>query len=459
MTIRRVPPHSRDSEESVLGGILFHGQAFDRVGPLLEPTDFYDVRHEKIFAAMLALSLTSQPIDLITVAEQMRRDGTMAALSHAGSEAYLAELANANPTTDNLETHARIVRDKSTRRRMILALSQGIDAGYADQDPIDEYVSRTTELVFNAAQHRQVGQSLHSVGDVLVEVLSAIDVRSQQRRTVTGVPTGFEQFDELTAGLQPADLIILGARPSMGKTAFALNVVTRSALDHNIPALIFSVEMSRQSLVERMLSAESGVAAKSLRIGRLTQTDWLHLNQAAGGSHALRRSGLAHAPIVLNDESLKLAQLRTLARRWHLQAVAPRGTGLGLIVIDYLQLMPTEQARKQDNRTEEVRKLSAGLKGLAKELGVPVVVLSQLSRDLEKRQDKRPVCADLRDSGAIEQDADVILFLYRDWVYNKASDPTQAELHVAKHRNGALDMIPLSFDGPVMRFVEEGDGA
>lgn len=454
MTLRRIPPHSRDSEESVLGGVLFHDASFDRVGPLLEPTDFYDVRHEKIFAAMLALSLSSQPIDLITVAEQMRRDNTIGVLSHVGSEAYLAELANHNATTDNLETHARIVRDKSTRRRMILALSQCLDAGYSDQESLDEYVSTTTEQVFQAAQHRQAGQSLHAVGDVLVEVLSAVDVRSQQRRTVTGVPTGFDQFDELTAGLQPSDLIILGARPSMGKTAFALNVITRSALDHDIPALIFSVEMSRQSLVERMLAAESGVTAKNLRIGRLSQTEWVQLNQAAGGSHALRRPGLAHAPITLNDESLKLAQLRTLARRWHLQAVAPRRSRLGLIVIDYLQLLPTEQARKQDNRNEEVRKLSAGLKGLAKELGVPVVVLSQLSRDLEKRQDKRPVCADLRDSGAIEQDADVILFLYRDWVYNKTSEPTQAELHVAKHRSGALDMIPLHFNGPIMRFIE-----
>lgn len=449
-----VYPSDLTAERAVLGAILFHGSSFAQVGDLLTGEDFYLFHHGKIFEAMAALASQARPIDLVTVIDEMRVQQSFGALAAHGSEAYLAQLANDAAGSDiaHLAVHARLIREKATRRKLMIAAEEIRRLAAGEER---DYLERSQQLVFEV-QQRQGTTALYPIGDVLRDVLLDLDRRSERQELVTGVPTGFAALDEITAGLQPTDSIVLAARPSMGKTAFALNLVTRAALDHKIPCLVFSVEMSRQALVERMLAAEAQVHAHDLRIGRLNATDWHKIGEAASGSVAKGRPGLAQAGITLNDDGmLRMTQLRAMARRWRTGPAFARGQQLGLVVVDYLQLLTVEQTRGEQNRTQQVAKLSKELKALAKELEVPIVILSQLSRDLEKRQDKRPILADLRDSGAIEQDADVVLFLYRDHVYNKQALPTDAECIVAKQRNGRTGTLPMRFEGHLMRFVDE----
>ena len=452
--IRRVLPFSIDAEESVLGGILFSGRALSQVADLIESADFYDKRHETIFTAMVELEQRSRPIDIITVAEEMRRQGTIAALSASGSEAYLAELANKIASVDNITQHARIVRSKSTARRLILAASDIVDKGYGDQLEVDEYIDQAQQAVFEI-QSRSSRASYEPVRRILHGAIKALEGRYHRKQAITGVPTGYAAFDEMTAGLQPGDLIIIAARPSMGKTSFVMNCAQNAALDHGMPVLVFSLEMSKQSLIERVLCCEARVESQKLRSGFLESRDWIGITKAA--------ARVAEAPMWIDDSgSPSLMEIRAKCRRWRSDPnVFPHGIGeqgageppLGLVVIDYLQLVHGSSNSRDSSREREISEISRGLKALAKELGLPMVALSQLNRSVESRADKRPMSSDLRESGAIEQDADLICFIYRDEVYNKESDDKGvAEIIIGKQRNGPTGTVRLAFLNQYTRF-------
>lgn len=440
-------PHSEDAEEAVIGGILFSGRAITNVADLIEAQDFYDARHEAIYAAMVELDQRSRPIDLITVAEELRQKGTMAKLAAVGSEAYLAELANKTATVENITQHARIVRAKSTSRRLILAASGIVEKGYSDQIEIEDYIDQAQQAVFEV-QGRSSRQSYEPVRRILLGAIKALEARYHRKQAITGVPSGYADFDELTAGLQPGDLVIIAARPSMGKTSFVMNCAQNAALDHGMPVLVFSLEMSKESLIERVLCSEARVESQKLRSGFLENRDWLHITKAA--------ERVAGASMWIDDSgSPTLMELRAKCRRWRSDpSVFPKGLEQqGLVVIDYLQLVHGSSQGRDNSREREISEISRGLKALAKELRVPVVALSQLNRSVESRADKRPQLSDLRESGAIEQDADLICFIYRDEVYNKETpDKGVAEIIIGKQRNGPTGTARLAFLNQYTRF-------
>lgn len=446
--LRRVMPHSLDAEESVLGGILFSGSAIAQVADLVEAADFYDKRHECIFEAMRSLFAQSVRIDIITVAEAMRQQGTISALSASGGDAYLAELANQNASTDNIALHARIVRDHSTARKLILVGSDIADRGYGGQLAIEEYLEEAQRAVFEVAM-RFGGHSYEDIKPLLHRAIKRLEARYHNKQAVTGVPTGFPEFDEMTAGLQDGDLIIIGGRPSMGKTSFVMNCAQYAAIEHGTPSLVFTCEMSGDALTERLLASEARVDSNSLRTGLLQAADWNKLSRAT--------KRISESKIAIDGRSTTLAQIRARALRWRSDPryFAPKSddtrTQHGLVVIDYLQML--RGTGRERSREQEVSALSRGLKELAKELQCPVVVLSQLNRECESRTDKRPVSADLRDSGGIEQDADLICFLYRDEFYHPDSDDKGvAELIVRKQRNGITGTVRLAWAGQFTRF-------
>ncbi|HNN92163.1 MAG TPA: replicative DNA helicase [Pseudomonadota bacterium] len=445
---RRVMPHSIDAEESVLGGILFSGGAIARVADFVEPEDFYDTRHQAIFTAMRSLFAQSRPIDIITVAEEMRQQGTISTLSASGSEAYLAELANKIASTDNIALHARIVRDRATARKLILVGSDIVDRGYGGQLNVEEYLEEAQRAVFEVAM-RFGSHSYEDIKPLLHRAIKRLETRYHNKQAVTGVPTGYPKFDEMTAGLQPGDLIIVGGRPSMGKTSFAMNCAEYAAIEHGTPALVFSCEMSGDALTERLLASEARVDSNRLRTGLLQSADWNKLSRAT--------KRISEAKICIDGRSTTLAQIRARALRWRSDPryFAPKSddtrTQHGLIVIDYLQLL--HGTGRERSKEQEVSAICRGLKELAKELQVPVVVLSQLNRECESRTDKRPVSADLRDSGSIEQDADVICLMYRDEFYHPDTDEKGvAELIVPKQRNGITGTVRLAWSGQFTRF-------
>lgn len=446
----RVPPNSRDAEESVIGGVLFSGRAITQVADLLVPDDFYDIKHEAIFAAMLELDQRSQPIDLITVAEQMRQSGTLSKLAAVGSEAFLAELANKVATVENIVHHAGIVRATSTKRRLIRATSGIAERGYNPDMEADQYLDQAQQAVFEISS-RSNRQSYEPVRKVLHNAIKALEQRFSRKEAVTGVPSDYVKFDEMTAGMQPGDLIIIAARPSMGKTSFVMNCAQNAALNHNIPTLVFSLEMSKESLIERVLCSEARIDAQRLRTGMLETRDWIGITKAA--------SRVAEAPMWIDDSgSPTLMEIRSKCRRWRSDiSVFARGAAEqhqhGLVVIDYMQLVHGSSAGAEQSREREISEISRGLKALAKELRVPVVALSQLNRSVESRADKRPMPSDLRESGAIEQDADLICFIYRDEVYNKETpDKGVAEIIIGKQRNGPTGTVRLAFFNQYTRF-------
>ena len=446
-TGRRILPHSFDAEESVLGGVLFYGKALTYVADILTPADFYDGKHEAIYAAMVELDQKSRPIDLITVAEQMRQTGSLSKLAAVGSEAYLAELANKIGTTENIAQHARIIRGKSTARRLILEASKIVDTGYGDTLEVDDYIDQAQQAMFDVA-NRSNRQSYEPVRRILHTAIKALEQRYARKQAVTGVPTGYVQFDDMTAGFQPGDLVIIAARPSMGKTAFAMSCVQNAALDHKVPSLVFSLEMSKESLIERVLCSEGRVESQKLRAGFLESRDWIHITKAA--------SRIAEAPLWIDDGgSPSLMEIRAKCRRWRSDPTVFKDgiDQIGLIMIDYLQLVHGSPQGREQSREREISEISRGLKALAKELRVPVVALSQLNRSVESRADKRPMASDLRESGAIEQDADVICFIYRDEFYNRDSpDKGVAEIIIGKQRNGPTGTARLSFLNQYTRF-------
>jgi len=435
--LRRVPPQSLEAEESVLGGIMLDNTVIDRVIGVLQPDDFYRGAHRKVFRAMVDLTERSEPVDLITLSETLKARGELA---EVGGAAYLAELTERVPTAANAAHYAKIVRERSILRGLIEASTEIATRGYQAPANVDELLDHAERLIFSI-QERKVKQAFAKLSEVLVDSIKMIERLYEQKQAVTGVPTGFADLDALTAGLQPSDLIIVAGRPSMGKTAFVLCIAEHAALRTDTGVAIFSLEMAKEQLAMRMLCSEARVDLARVRTGHLSDREFPKLAMAAGR--------LGDAPIYIDDTpALSVLELRAKARRLKRDAAAK----LGLVIVDYIQLMRSSEGK--DNREQEISEISRSLKALAKELGVPVVALSQLNRQVESRTPPVPRLADLRESGAIEQDADVICFLYRDEYYNPEDTEKQgvAEVHIAKQRNGPIGKIELTFLKEYTRF-------
>ncbi len=462
---RLVPPHSQEAEESVIGGILVHSRKFNDVAEFLVPEDFYHPALRAIYEAMIECDASSKPIDSITVVEQMRALDTLDKLRAFNGPDYLTELMAKVVTVENIGYHARIVRGKATARRLVEACREISARGYGEYGDVDQYIDEAEKQIFEIAQRSQK-QSYEPIKTVLYTTIKNLEKRYEQKKAVTGVPTGYHKLDAMTAGLQPGDLIIIAARPSMGKTSFVMNMVLNAAMSkqrtddgkekHPFPALVFSLEMSKESLCERLLCSEARVDSMKLRGGFLETKDWIRITTAAGK--------LAEAPILIDDSgSPTLLEIRAKARRWRADnnLFWMGAEQMGVIVIDYLQLIQG-RASKDDNRQKEIAEISRGLKALAKELRCPVIALSQLNRSLESRADKRPMMSDLRESGAIEQDADVIAFIYRDEVYSKdqckEEDKGVAEIIIGKQRNGPTGTARLAFLNMYTRFENLAEG-
>jgi len=433
-TLRKVPPQSLDAEESVLGGILFDMHALDRVIEVLGVDDFYRESHRKIFRAMLALSEKGEPIDLITLSDTLKARGE---LQEIGGATYLAELVDKVPSAANIAHYARIVREKAILRHLINVCNEVSSRCYSGQEDIEPFLDEAERLIFDVSEKR-VRPSFFKMGDLIMDTIKTVERLFERKELVTGVPTGFLDLDRLTAGLQSSDLIIVAARPSMGKTSFVLNVAQYVALHANIPVGLFSLEMSKEQLVLRMLCSEARVDNAKVRTGYLGERDFPRLAMAAGR--------LAEAPIYIDDTpGQNVLELRAKARR------LKREANIGLVIIDYLQLM--RGLTTQENRTQELSEISRSLKSLSKELNVPVIALSQLNRQVEQRADRRPIMSDIRESGSIEQDADVIMFIYRDEVYKQDSqDEGIAEIIIGKQRNGPTGTVRLAFRREYTRF-------
>ncbi len=436
----RAPPHSLEAEQSVLGGLLIDSSAWDQVADVVLAEDFYRPDHRLIFEGIGALATTGKPCDVVTVSEHLERNGR---LEDAGGLAYLGTLARDTPTAANVRTYAEIVRERSLLRRLI-AVGTGIAASAFNNEGSSarDLVDRAEQGVFAIAEAGFRGRDgAVPVRTLLPEIIDQIDELHTNPDKPRGLNTGFADFDKLTGGLRPGDLVVVAGRPSMGKSALAVNIAEYAAINPNIRAsvAIFSMEMPSDQVVTRMLSSIGSVPLASLRSGRISDEDWVRITGAT--------SQLSEAKIFVDETpALTPTELRARARR------VKREHGLGLIVVDYLQLMQVPGTK--ENRATEIAEISRGLKVLAKELAVPVIALSQLNRSVEQREHKKPVMSDLRESGSIEQDSDIILLIYRDEVYNR--DTTKkgiAEIDVAKHRNGEIGTFLLTFQGQYTRFV------
>jgi replicative DNA helicase len=432
----RVPPQDLDAEKAVLSSILLDNTALNAVYPELKPEDFYHPAHRQLFSSMIALFDESQPIDLHTLADWLNGRKLLDAL---GGPVFLAELADYEATAANVAHHARIVHDKALRRRLIETATDIVRTGFEWTGGAFELLEQAESQIFELSQ-QQSTTTFRSMHDELPDTFEYVDQIMHRAGQLTGCPTGYPDFDEMTGGLQPGELIVIAARPSMGKTALALNMMQSAALEHGKKAAIFSLEMTRRSLVLRMLASEARIDMSTLRRGFLAPVDYQKLTTAAGR--------LSHADIWIDDSGMvSILEMKAKARRLAAQH------GLDLLVVDYLQLAHGDgDARRKDL---EIAQISQGLKSLAKELEIPVIALSQLNRGPEQRDPdkRRPNMGDLRESGAIEQDADVIGFIYRDVVYNKdTDDPNKAELIIAKQRNGPTGTVILHFDGRFARF-------
>ena len=426
---QRLPPQNLEAEVSVLGGVLLDNEALNRVLEVMKEGDFYRESHRKIFSAILDLYEKSEPVDLITLTEALKKRD---ALEAVGGVEYLNSLVNSVPTAANISYYAKIVKEKAILRKLINRSTDIISQVYGVSGDVDDFLDQAERSIFEISEDR-VRPSFYSLKDIIKSSFKTIERLYEKRQLITGVPTGFTKLDELTSGLQPADLIIVAGRPSMGKTALALDIAAHAAVEGGIPSAIFSLEMAKEQLALRMLCSEAKVDAHRLRGGFLSESDWPKLTRAAGS--------LSEAPIFIDDTpGLSALEMRAKSRRMKAEH------NLGLVVVDYLQLM--RGRADSDNREQEISDISRSLKALAKELNVPVMALSQLNRRVEERGDRRPQLSDLRESGAIEQDADVIIFLYRDEVYNKSEDNPnkgKAEIIIGKQRNGPTDKFELTF--------------
>ncbi|MGA1427040.1 MAG: replicative DNA helicase [Methylophilaceae bacterium] len=436
----RLPPHSIEAEQSLLGGLLIDNEALDKVADVVSVSDFYRQDHQIIYQHIHQLIERSQPADIVTVGESLESN---AELNTVGGLEYLGLLAENTPTAANIRGYAQIVRERSIMRNLVQVGTEIVDSalspqGRDAQQLLDESESKIFQIA-EAGKNDRIGFT--DIKELLPQVAERIDQLFQRDNPsdVTGVPTGYKDLDMMTSGLQPGDLVIIAGRPSMGKTSLALNIAEYVAIDTGLPAAIFSMEMASTQLVSRLIGSVGKLNQHKMRTGQLDDNDWEKLSYALGQ--------LNEAPIFIDEGSaLNPYEVRARARRLHKQCGK-----LGLVVIDYLQLMGT--AGSSENRATEISEISRSLKSLAKELNVPVVALSQLNRSVEQRPDKRPVMSDLRDSGAIEQDADVIMFIYRDEVYNPESpDKGVAEIILAKQRNGPVGRVKLTFLGEFTKF-------
>jgi replicative DNA helicase len=435
----RLPPHSVEAEQAVLGGLLLSNSAWDRIGDLVSESDFYRQDHRVIWRCITRLVEDNKPADVLTVTEALKTTGEV---QDVGGLAYLHQLASGTPSAANIRRYAEIVRERAIMRKLAEVGTSIADSAYspAGRDAkqlLDEAETRILEI---GESGNRTSESFATMSKLLAEVMTRLDELHKNPSAVTGKATGFHDLDERTAGLQDGDLIIIAGRPAMGKTSFALNIAEHVGLELKLPVLIFSMEMGGSQLGNRFLSSVARVDAQKMRTGRLETSDWDKLGMALGK--------LNEAPILIDETAgLNPMELRSRARRsWREYG------GLGLVVVDYLQLM-SPSSSGVENRATELGEISRGLKNLAKELQVPVIALSQLNRSVEQRTDKRPVMADLRESGSLEQDADLILFIYRDEVYNKESaNPGEAEIIIGKQRNGPIGTVVLTFLGQHTRF-------
>lgn len=436
----RVPPQNLEAEQSVLGSILIENGALNRAVELIHEADFYRESHRKIYAAILELFDKGEAIDIITVSDLLKRQNT---LEVAGGSAYLASLASQVPTAANIVYHSKIVREKALLRDILRSSTDIVTKAYEDGDSADDLLDFAEQTIFEISDRRTSGKLIH-VKDVVKDSFEMIEKLYSNKETITGVATGFRDMDEMTTGFQRGDLVIIGGRPSMGKTAFALNVAEHVAITNKLPVAVFSLEMALEQLVMRLLCSDAHVNSNDIRKGFVKKDDWNKLTTSAGR--------LYDAPLFIDDSSnINVLEMRAKARRLKMEH------GLSLIIVDYLQLMRGKS--NMERREQEISDITRSLKALAKELKVPVIALSQLNRGVELRTDKRPSLADLRESGAIEQDADIIIFLYRDEVYHKDNPEKRgkAELIVAKQRNGPTGTVHVSFLDYCTRFADLAD--
>ncbi len=433
--VTKVPPNDTLAEQAVLGSMLVDKDAIIKAIELLKPEDFYRDDHKQIYTSMLDLYGRGEPIDFLTVKENLKSRGM---LEKVGSDMYLSKLIDTVPTTSNIEAYVKIVEEKATLRALIKAANDVISYGYAETEEVDKIIEMTEKRIFDVLQNRNT-KGYASIKDVLVDSFELIEKLSRNNSTVAGTESGFKDLDLKTSGLNNSDLIIVAARPAMGKSAFALNIASNVASKQGVPVIIFSLEMSKEQMVNRILWSEAEVDSMKVRTGKLESSDWVKLGKASGN--------LSELGIYIDDTpGLSPAELRAKCRKAKLEK------GIGLVVIDYLQLM--ESKSRGDSRQQEISEISRSLKILAKELDIPVIALSQLSRTPEQRPDHRPVLSDLRESGSIEQDADIVMFLYRDDYYNPDTERKNvAEVIIAKNRQGSTGTVELAWIPQFTKFV------
>ena len=436
-TAERIPPQNIEAEQAVLGAMLLSKEAIAHAAEKLKPEDFYRDAHRRVFEAMLELFRRDEAVDLVTVTEQLKKTDQ---LDKAGGIAFVTSLANTVPTASNIQYHTRIVLEKAQLRHLINASTEIAGRAYEDSEELDELMNDAAQKIL-AVTGRGSTFDITPISELVMDVFRKTEDRAKMKNALTGLASGFVDLDKLTSGFQPSDLILVAARPSMGKTAFTLNIASYVAVKLKKPVAFFSLEMSNVQLVQRMLCAEGGIDSQAMRAGEMDYDDWQRLITAC--------DRLTKAPIYIDDTpGITVTELRSKARRIKAEH------GLSLVVIDYLQLMQGRNSRNSENRQQEISEISRSLKALARELEVPVIALSQLSRSVEARQIKRPMLSDLRESGSLEQDADIVMFLYREDYYDKETENANiTEVIIAKHRNGPIDSIRLFFERRFTKFA------
>lgn len=445
--MKRVLPHSIEAEQSVIGSMLMDREAVIAASEIIVGSDFYQHQYGVMFDAMVELFNEGKPVDLVTLQDRLKEKDVPPEVS---SLDFVRDIVTMVPTSANVRSYAQIVHEKAVLRKLIRTTEEIANTCYAGKDALEDILADTEKQIFNLLQSRST-QDFVPIKQVAINVLEKIEEAYKTQGTVTGVPTGFIDLDYKLSGFQPSDLVLIAARPSMGKTAFVLNVVDHVAVRKNLPCMVFSLEMSKEQLVNRMLSMESNVDAQKLRTGSLTDSDWDAVVEGVGI--------IGNAKLVIDDTpGISISELRSKCRKMKLEH------GLSIVIIDYLQLMSGSGKGGSDNRQQEISEISRSLKALAREMHAPVVALSQLSRACETRTDHRPMLSDLRESGAIEQDADVVMFLYRDDYYNKDTEhPNEAEVIIAKQRNGPIGTVTLIWKPEFTKFVNatrpQGEGA
>lgn len=435
--MKRVLPHSSEAEQSVIGSMLMDKEAIIAASEIVTADDFYQRQYGVMFEAMVELFNENKPVDLITLQDRLKEKDVPPEIS---SLEVVRDIITTVPTSANVRSYARIVYEKAVLRRLIKVNEDIANTCYAGNEPLDHILAQTEKTIFNLLQNRGGGEFV-PIRQVALNVLEKIEIASKTSGTVTGVPTGFIDLDYKTSGMQPSDFVLIAARPSMGKTAFVLNLVDHVAVKQGIPCMVFSLEMSKEQLVNRMLSMETNVDSQKLRTGSLTDADWDAVVEGIGV--------IGNSKLIIDDSpGISITELRSKCRKMKLEH------GLDMVIIDYLQLMSGSGGKGSENRQQEVSEISRSLKALARELSAPVIALSQLSRACETRQDHRPMLSDLRESGSIEQDADVVMFIYRDDYYNKDTDiPNVAEIIIAKQRNGPIGTVNLLWRPEYTKFV------